>query len=343
MGSRRSGVAANVISLGCEDSRQFQALAETAPLMIWRSGVDKRCDYFNRRWCAFTGRALEQELGLGWTRGLRVDDYQRCVETFNASHAARLPFTMDYHLRRHDGVYRWVLSTGVPYYLGGAFAGFLGSCIDISGHQDAADRDTSRAGGRDTEMRELNHRLKNSLQTSICFSAQGRPLRDEKTQADLCSLTERLSLLALVHEQLHCFAGDPDRAFCGYIEALAQSVHAAIGRTSVKLHVQCEPVLLGPKRAAAIGAIVDELLTTALTKRFPENRSGTVRLDSRPAADRRIEVSIADDGLVDALHEQPSYASFQRQLVERLVAHANGTIRYELDGGTRCVITLDPE
>jgi PAS domain-containing protein len=92
--------------------------------------------------------ASPHELGLGWTRGLHPDDYQRCVETFNAAHCGRLPFTMDYHLRRHDGAYRWILSNGVPYYEAGAFAGFLGSCIDISEHQGAADEEAEAAQGR---------------------------------------------------------------------------------------------------------------------------------------------------------------------------------------------------
>ncbi len=328
-----------------EEDRQFRILADNARVMIWRSGIEKRWNYFNRAWLDFTGRPLLHELGLGWTRGLHPDDYQRCLETFNAAHCSRLPFTLDYHLRHHHGEYRWILSNGVPYYEAGAFAGFLGSCVDISQHQDSAGEAAAHngQGERASALRELNHRLKNSLQTAISFSAYGRSLADPETQGDLVSMTERLSLLALTHEQLSRLDGETGAGFCGYLESLAQAVHAAIGKSNVRLEVVCEPVVLSTKRASAIGAIIDELLTAALTQRFPEQHRGTVQVESRPLSDRRIEVSVSDDGVSETAAQQRARGSFQRQLVERMIAHANGTIRYELDGGTRCVITLNPD
>ena len=330
-----------------DEDRQFRLLADSARTMIWRSNTDKRCIYFNKAWLNFTGRSLPQELGLGWARGLHPDDYQRCLETFNAAHAGRLPFTMDYHLRRRDGAYRWILSNGVPYYQASALAGFVGSCVDISEHQNGsgqrAEGDQAASTQHDFALRELNHRLRNSLQTSISFSAYGRSLADPETQNDLSNMTKRLSLLALTHEQLCQFDNGRGTGFCGYLESLAQAVHAAIGKPNVRLQVICEPVALSAKRASAVGAIIDQLLTAALTQRFPEQRGGTVQVASRPLSDQRIELSISDDGLNETLAQQRSRGSFQRQLVERLIAHANGTIRYELDGGTRCVITLNPD
>jgi PAS domain S-box-containing protein len=343
MVSGRIAAAAEVRAQRAPGRDEFRQLAERAPVMIWRSGRDRRCDYFNRRWLEFTGRTLSDEVGLGWAKGVHAEDYQRCVETFLASHAARLSFAMDYHLRRHDGAYRWVLSNGVPYYRDGEFAGFVGTCVDISDHQDEPEHDVRAARRRETALRELNHRLKNSLQTSISFSAFGRPLADRKTQDDLSSVTERLSLLALAHEQLSCLHGGAGTGFCDYLQSLAQAIHAAVGNPNVELQVTCQPVALSKKRASAIGTIVDELLTAALTQRFPERRPGTVQIGSRPLGDRRIELSLADDGVNEPVQGNPPQSSFQRQLVERLIAHANGTIRYELDGGTRCVITLEPE
>jgi two-component sensor histidine kinase len=119
-------------------------------------------------------------------------------------------------------------------------------------------------------------------------------------------------------------------------------VHASVGKANVALCVRCAPVVLSPKRSTALGTIVDELLTTALTRRFPEERRGTVLVQSRPLPDDRIEITVADDGVSEPAQTGPE-ASYHRQLLERLTAHANATIRYELDGGTRCIITVDPD
>ena len=314
----------------------FRQLADAVSLMIWRSDTDRRCTYFNTEWRDFTGCSLEMELGLGWARRVRQDDYQRCLETFRAAHTTRVPFALDYHLRRHDGVYRWVLCNGVPFYEDGDFAGLVGCCVDISDQLDLRPTEARRRA-----VRELNHKLKNSLQTSVSFSAYGRRLSDRGAQTDLTGVTERLSRLALAHETLGSL--EDGRGGSAYLELLSKAVHAAHARPDVPLVLDCGPVSLGSERASAVGRVVDELLSAALTHRFPARRRGTVRVASRTLEDGRIEISIADDGVAASRGPDGAALSFQRQLVERLVAHAGGIIRYELDGGTRCVITLNPE
>jgi two-component system, cell cycle sensor histidine kinase and response regulator CckA len=116
-----------------ESEARFRNLADTAPVMIWSSGQDKGCTFFNRVWLDFRGRTLEEELGEGWTEGVHADDLAGCMDTYVASFDARKRFQMEYRLRRHDGEYRWVLDSGVPLWApDGAFAGYVGSCLDIT-------------------------------------------------------------------------------------------------------------------------------------------------------------------------------------------------------------------
>jgi PAS domain S-box-containing protein len=111
----------------------FRLLADAAPVMIWTSGPDALCTYFNRAWIEFRGRTQAEEAGHGWTEGLHPDDRDLCLETYLKAFATRQPFRVRYRLRRADGEYCWVEVAAVPRFEdGGAFAGFMGSAIDIS-------------------------------------------------------------------------------------------------------------------------------------------------------------------------------------------------------------------
>jgi PAS domain S-box-containing protein len=116
-----------------EAEERFRNMADTAPVMIWVSGRDKLCTFFNRVWLEFTGRTMEEELRDGWAASVHPEDLNRYSETYSSSFDARRRFQMEHRLRRADGQYRWVLNTGVPRFgPEDTCAGYIGSCIDIT-------------------------------------------------------------------------------------------------------------------------------------------------------------------------------------------------------------------
>jgi PAS domain S-box-containing protein len=121
-------------------STEYRLLVEHSPVMIWRAGLDAKCDYFNETWLEFTGRTLEQEMGDGWAEGVHAEDFERCVAFYLDHFQRREPFEMEYRLRRADGVFRWIFDRGVPYTDdAGQFAGFIGSCVDVDERRQAQD------------------------------------------------------------------------------------------------------------------------------------------------------------------------------------------------------------
>lgn len=113
-------------------------LVEQAPIMIWRAKTDTECDYFNERWLQFRGRTMDQEIGTGWTEGVKSDDLDFCVKTYLDAFAKREAFEMEYRLMRADGEYCWIFDRGVPFYDDhGEFAGYIGSCIDVTAQVEA--------------------------------------------------------------------------------------------------------------------------------------------------------------------------------------------------------------
>jgi len=151
-----------------------------SPVMIWRSGVDAKCDYFNETWLAFTGRTLEQEMGDGWADGVHPDDFAPCVSLYLDHFHRRQPFEMEYRLRRHDGEYRWIFDRGVPFTDdAGAFAGFIGSCVDVHERRKAQEAEQQHneeqlALARDFEkwiLAIVSHDIRDPLGT-ILFAAR---------------------------------------------------------------------------------------------------------------------------------------------------------------------------
>ncbi len=141
-----------------EAERQFRDLTDSAPMLVWMAGLDGEHTFFNRGWLEFTGRTLADEIEHGWIGAVHPADVERRQATLDDAFARQDRFEVEYRLRRHDGVYRWVLDIGAPRRgLDGEFLGFVGSCVDIEERKRASDiaRLVADAGLRLDETRDL--------------------------------------------------------------------------------------------------------------------------------------------------------------------------------------------
>ncbi len=147
---------ASLALLGAE--RQFRDLTDSAPMLVWMAGLDGHHTFFNRGWLEFTGRTLADEIEHGWIGAVHPADVERRQAALADAFAREDRFEVEYRLRRHDGVYRWVLDIGAPRRgLDGEFLGFVGSCVDIEERKRASDiaRLVADAGLRLDETRDL--------------------------------------------------------------------------------------------------------------------------------------------------------------------------------------------
>lgn len=133
------------------------------PLMAWHARPDMSCESVNRAWLDFTGYTVEEALGQGWTRCVHPEDLARWLDTCVRAFDERKPFDIEYRLRRHDGVYRWVLERAAPRFSGeGAFLGYAGGGVDIDGHK-RAEQGLARELERERRMRSAQGRVLSSL------------------------------------------------------------------------------------------------------------------------------------------------------------------------------------
>jgi hypothetical protein len=76
---------------------------------------------------------MEQAVGNGWTEKVHPDDRNRCHTSYSSAFDTHRTFQTECRLSRADGEYRWTLAIGAPRFeSSGAFAGYVGSCTDIT-------------------------------------------------------------------------------------------------------------------------------------------------------------------------------------------------------------------
>src|SRR5713101_1968235 len=169
-----------------ESEARFQAMADTAPVLIWMTGTDGLCNYFNKPWLEFTGRSMEQEVGLGWIEGVHPHDVQGCFDGFLPAFHARKPFRMEYRLRRADGEYRWVIESGIPRYTGaGDFAGYIGSNIDITDLK-RAEQERERLRQIEADLAHINRVTTMGELTASLAHEIKQPISAAVTDAKTC-------------------------------------------------------------------------------------------------------------------------------------------------------------
>lgn len=154
-----------------ETQSRAKASGQAAPVLIWMAGADRHGEWFSDTWLAFRGRTLGEEVAAGWHEGIHPDDRLRCLEIYAARYKARAPYSMDYRLRRHDGVYRWMLETGMARRRDdGTFLEYIGTCLDITERKALEDSvaDYSRRlrladRRREDFLAKLSHQLRGPL------------------------------------------------------------------------------------------------------------------------------------------------------------------------------------
>jgi PAS domain S-box-containing protein len=231
-----------------ESEDRFRLVANTAPVLIWMSGTDKLCTYFNQRWLDFTGRSLEDELGNGWAEGVHCEDLQRCLEIYSDAFDRRHRFTMEYRIRRHDGEYRWILDIGVPRFnADGTFSGYIGSAIDITDHKKAEQALATVSGRLIKAQEEERHRIARELHDDISqrlalLSVELQGLGDARTKsaAEFRNRTEQLlKRTAGISSDIHALSHRLHSSKLDYMGAVA-AMRGFCGETAAQQGVEID-------------------------------------------------------------------------------------------------------
>jgi len=288
-----------------ESEERFRVMADSAPVMMWMSSIDKSCMDFNRGWLQFTGRTLEQELGDGWAEGVFPDDLQRCLQTYVKSFDERRPFTMEYRLRRHDGAYRWITDVGVPRFLpDGSFAGYIGCCADVD-DQKVAEMARRELSGRlitaqEVERTRIARELHDDIGQSLALlgiqlqrSSQAPSGERILSRIDARDLRDRVkeigNKVSRLSHQLH----SSELEYLGLSVAVKSLCREVSDQSHIAINCECSGVPDELDGNLALGCL--RVIQEALHNVVKHSRATEVQVEILGAADC-VSLTVSDNG-----------------------------------------------
>src|ERR1700681_3126999 len=208
-----------------ESEQRWRSLTEALPQLVWSAAPDGACDYFSTQWTEYTGVAESELLGWRWMDVLHPDDRESTRQLWTDSVAERHAYDVESRVRRHDGVYRWFKTRGVPVRDSkGSIVNWFGSCTNITDakHTEEAVRH------REQELQNARHELEKKvaertteLRRNETYLAEAQRLT--RTGSWALNVSSR-EFVYLSDQYYQIFGLDPDKGMPS-LQAIRQRLH----------------------------------------------------------------------------------------------------------------------
>lgn len=201
------------------------------------------------------------------------------------------------------------------------------------------DRYAALAAERELLLREVNHRVGNSLQIiASLLHLQASSSSQDDVKAALTNAMGRVAAVAQVHRRLYTSHDLKSVLLNQYLEALLEDLRrSAEGNKMSRLTLKAEPVEIDPDRAVAIGIIVNELVMNAVKYAYPDG-AGPIHVTLTGIGDDLL-LSIADDGVGLNVKIDPRSTGMGQRIVSAMATKLEANVeRDPAHAGTRIVL-----
>jgi len=207
----------------------------------------------------------------------------------------------------------------------------------------ARDHYEALAAEREMLLREVNHRVGNSLQIiASLLHLQASSSNDDHVKAALTNAMGRVAAVAQVHRRLYTSHDLKSVMLNQYLEALLEDLRrSAEGNRMSRLTLSAEPIEIDPDRAVGIGIIVNELVMNAVKYAYPDG-AGPIHVDLHNRA-QDIELVISDEGVGLQVKQDPRSTGMGQRIVSAMATKLDASVeRDPTHAGTRIVINFSP-
>ncbi len=201
------------------------------------------------------------------------------------------------------------------------------------------DRFAALAAEREVLLREVNHRVGNSLQIiASLLHLQANSSTEDDVKAALTNAMGRVAAVAQVHRRLYTSHDLKSVLLNQYLDALMEDLRrSAEGNKMSRLTLKAEPIEIDPDRAVAIGIIVNELVMNAVKYAYPDG-AGPIHVDLK-GEDDDLVLSIADDGVGLNAKSDPRSTGMGQRIVTAMASKLEASVeRDSAHAGTKIVL-----
>jgi two-component sensor histidine kinase len=201
------------------------------------------------------------------------------------------------------------------------------------------DRFAALAAEREVLLREVNHRVGNSLQIiASLLHLQASSSTQDDVKAALTNAMGRVAAVAQVHRRLYTSHDLKNVLLNQYLDALLEDLRrSAEGNRMSRLTLKAEPVEIDPDRAVAIGIIVNELVMNAVKYAYPDG-AGPIHVELAPHNEDLV-LSIADNGVGLNAKADPRSTGMGQRIVAAMASKLAASLeRDPAHRGTRIVL-----
>ncbi|MEG6510182.1 histidine kinase dimerization/phosphoacceptor domain -containing protein [Methyloligella sp. 2.7D] len=206
----------------------------------------------------------------------------------------------------------------------------------------ARDRFEALAAERALLLREVNHRVSNSLQLiASMLQIQANASGSEETRKALSNAMSRVLAVAEVHKRLYTSDTVEAVALDQYLDALIDDLRRSSDDMGLEqLQLAADAVSLDPDRAVALGVIVNELVINAWKYAYPGG-SGPIRIGLRRDGAGRVRLAVEDDGVGMTREEMQRSSGLGQKIVGAMIQKLEADLQYEPKAqGTRAVVSF---
>ncbi|MDI4233398.1 response regulator [Bradyrhizobium sp. Arg237L] len=201
------------------------------------------------------------------------------------------------------------------------------------------DRFAALAAEREVLLREVNHRVGNSLQIiASLLHLQASSATQDDVKAALTNAMGRVAAVAQVHRRLYTSHDLKSVLLNQYLESLLEDLRrSAEGNRMSRLTLKAEPIEIDPDRAVAIGIIVNELVMNAVKYAYPEG-AGPIHVELKAEGDDLL-LAISDDGVGLNVKADPRSTGLGQRIVSAMASKLEASVERDPDhGGTRILV-----